>query len=164
MQEAVRRGKTSQEEMLQTLDEMLFANLDVTIGGISWNLMHLADHPGIQRDTRRKYHSKVVHSEEGSCSKYMQSTSTLLAACILEFAWLRPHSAGLGDTRCRPALLWWLTHANLTCRVRSGALTARVTGQSGSLSTRPRSFDIATGALGLARARVWGGIWSLCVC
>ena len=42
MYDAMDRGEISEEELLQTLDEILWANLDVTMGGLSWTLVYLA--------------------------------------------------------------------------------------------------------------------------
>ncbi|KAF5568911.1 cytochrome P450 monooxygenase monooxygenase [Fusarium phyllophilum] len=42
---AVASGTISQDHLLHTLDEILFANLSVTLGAISWNLVFLAANP-----------------------------------------------------------------------------------------------------------------------
>jgi gliotoxin/aspirochlorine/mycotoxins biosynthesis cytochrome P450 monooxygenase len=50
----VEQGTISEEELIHTLDEMLFTNLDVTMGGISWNLVFLAANPGVQSRLRQE--------------------------------------------------------------------------------------------------------------
>ncbi|KAF1949857.1 cytochrome p450 monooxygenase GliC [Byssothecium circinans] len=94
MYESVARGAITREQLLQTLDEMLFANLDVTMGGLSWPLVFLATHPAIQKKLRSEM---GAHADPDSRKKYllssMKSTPTLLGACILESSRLRPLAA-----------------------------------------------------------------------
>ncbi|KAI1825836.1 cytochrome P450 [Xylaria intraflava] len=80
-------GKLSEREMLHTLDEMLFANLDVTIGAVSWNVVFLA----ADRAVRERLLAEI-ESHDASDS-YLLSSSTLLAACVNESARLRPLAA-----------------------------------------------------------------------
>ncbi|KAL3422104.1 cytochrome p450 oxidoreductase [Phlyctema vagabunda] len=92
MYQAVDSNEMTEEELLQTLDEMLFANLDVTIGGVSWNLVFLAANPAVQERLR----AEIIMSRRGSpalFSQYLLSSSTYLAACISESARLRPLAA-----------------------------------------------------------------------
>ena len=88
--QAAQRGAISWDHCHQTLDEMLFANLDVTMGALSWNLVHLADNPNVQSKLRT---GLVQLSTEAEYQKYIQSSDTLLAACILESSRLRPLAA-----------------------------------------------------------------------
>lgn len=95
MYEAVDDGTITREQLLQTLDEMLFANIDVTMGGLSWTLVFLATHPPTQNALR---HEISAHSSDPAARKaYLlstfTSTPTLLGACILESARLRPLAA-----------------------------------------------------------------------
>ncbi|RYP69635.1 hypothetical protein DL771_005999 [Monosporascus sp. 5C6A] len=99
MYRSVEEGKMTREQLLQTLDEILFANLDVTIGGISWSLVFLATHPAVQEALRSEIYA---HSSDGATpgagrNAYLLSswtkTPTLLGACILESARLRPLAA-----------------------------------------------------------------------
>lgn len=83
----VKRGVVDEEEMLQTLDEMLFANLDVTMGGLSWNLLFLAKHQEYQDGIRHEF--RITTSRNG----YLGSSSTLLAHAILESSRLKPLAA-----------------------------------------------------------------------
>ncbi|KAL5364140.1 cytochrome P450 [Aspergillus floccosus] len=90
MLDAVRNGKLSQEQLLQTLDEALFANLDVTTGGLSWNPVFLAAYPNCQHWLRQEIENIP---DEAAYHKYLQSQSTYLQACILESSRLRPLAA-----------------------------------------------------------------------
>ncbi|KAI0423635.1 cytochrome P450 [Xylaria sp. FL1042] len=80
-------GRLSEREMLHTLDEMLFANLDVTIGAVSWNVVFLA----ADQDVRGRLLAEVKSS--GARDSYVLSSTTLLAACVNESARLRPLAA-----------------------------------------------------------------------
>ena len=87
-------GDITHEEMYQTLDEMLYANLDVTLGGISWNVVFLAASDHVQHSLR----AELAAQQQGDSSRnefnaYLMSSSTLLAACVLESARLRPLAA-----------------------------------------------------------------------
>jgi cytochrome P450 len=86
MYDAMKRGSLSREHMLQTLDEMLFANLDVTIGGISWNLLFLAENEKFQGEVREE----IKLARQRNWVEYLASSSTLLSAGILESARLKP--------------------------------------------------------------------------
>lgn len=84
--------RITEEDVLQTLDEMLFANLDVTMGGISWSIVQLAAH----RDTGLRLLDEVEKNRLGgneAFNKYLLSSSSFLQACILESARLRPLAA-----------------------------------------------------------------------
>ena len=89
MYEAASHGTISYEQLLQTIDESLFANLDVTIGGLSWNLVFLAAHPECQERLR----AEVLSQTPETASVYAQSSATYLAACILESSRLKPLAA-----------------------------------------------------------------------
>ncbi|KAL9121383.1 MAG: hypothetical protein Q9187_002057 [Circinaria calcarea] len=94
MYEAVDRGTISEELLLQTLDEMLFANLDVTMGGISWNLVSLASNPRVQERLRLEISEQNEKTKESSGVRdYLLSSSTYLAACVLESSRLKPLAA-----------------------------------------------------------------------
>lgn len=88
--QAAQRGAISWDHCHQTLDEMLFANLDVTMGALSWNLVHLADNPNVQRELRTELDQLSTKAEY---QNYMQRSNTLLAACILESSRLQPLAA-----------------------------------------------------------------------
>lgn len=90
MWDAVAEGKVSEVQVLQTLDEMLFANLDVTIGGLSWNFVFLAASPADQSRLRAEILSV---NKEGCLEQYVQSSHSHLGRCVLESSRLRPLAA-----------------------------------------------------------------------
>ena len=108
MYESMDRGEINEEELLQTLDEIIWANLDVTMGGLSWTLVFLAANQPAQsklrdeifsmrsQSTRSNDKNTQVHTSLPECSfdEYLSSTSsTYLNSCILEAARLRPVAA-----------------------------------------------------------------------
>ncbi|PLB42128.1 cytochrome P450 monooxygenase gliC [Aspergillus candidus] len=86
-------GELSTAELLHTLDEMLYANLDVTIGGVSWNVVFLAAHRATAAQLRQEIADARSSSVAGDLDAYILSNSTLLAACVEEAARLRPLAA-----------------------------------------------------------------------
>lgn len=97
MYDAVANGTTSREHVLQTLDEMLFANLDVSIGAMSWPLVFIAAHPSVQHALLDE-----IATVTGSCgdsnldekiNSYLFSSTTYLHSILLESARLRPLAA-----------------------------------------------------------------------
>ena len=104
MYASIARGTITREQLLQTLDEMLFANLDVTMGNLSWPLVFLATHPAVQSELRAEIQahsssspkaSSALEASSPSRNTYLLSAATpsqtsLLAACILESSRLRP--------------------------------------------------------------------------
>ncbi|OAG08648.1 cytochrome P450 monooxygenase [Paraphaeosphaeria sporulosa] len=88
-------GKITTKELLHTLDEMLYANLDVTIGAVSWNVVFIAAYPGIQTRLRQEVAEKRRKADEMGVEfePYLHDGSTLLAACVNESARLRPLAA-----------------------------------------------------------------------
>lgn len=89
MFEAANQGTITHEQLYQTLDEALFANLDVTTGGISWNPVFLAAHP----DCQERLRAEVISTAPDQFQKYLLSSSTYLAACISESSRLKPLAA-----------------------------------------------------------------------
>lgn len=83
---------------MQTLDESLYANLDVTTHAVAWNVILMAQHPAVQAEVRaeiaavRTTRSDGDDAESSSSSyeRYINSDDTLLAACIVEAARVRP--------------------------------------------------------------------------
>ncbi|KAH7048217.1 cytochrome P450 [Macrophomina phaseolina] len=88
MFEAAKSGEISEEQLLQTLDETLYANLDVTTGALSWNLVFFAAYPHVQDKVRAEIASRADDMEA-----YILSSSSYLAACIAESSRLRPLAA-----------------------------------------------------------------------
>ncbi|PVI02655.1 cytochrome P450 [Periconia macrospinosa] len=93
MYQAVKDGHITSENMYQTLDEMLFANLDVTMGAISWNVVFLATDQKVQDRVRTEIRGVRSSGDERHFSEYLLSSSTLLASSVLESARLKPLAA-----------------------------------------------------------------------
>ncbi|KAI1435782.1 cytochrome P450 [Xylaria sp. CBS 124048] len=93
MHGALDSGEIAREELYQTVDEMLFANLDVTIGGVSWNLLFLGANRDVQRDIRREIQEARKSGSESDWDRYLQRSDTLLAASIVESSRLKPLAA-----------------------------------------------------------------------
>ncbi|KAF2269476.1 cytochrome P450 [Lojkania enalia] len=88
---AVEQGSMTREALLQTLDEMLFANLDVSIGGLAWALVFLSAYPNIQN--RLLQEIKTEMDTDGKCSDFLLSQSNFLHHILLESGRLRPVAA-----------------------------------------------------------------------
>ncbi|KAB8220162.1 cytochrome P450 [Aspergillus novoparasiticus] len=86
MYDAVHKGVLTEEQVAQTMDETLYANLDVTTGGLSWNLVFLAANPACQARLHEEISALTPAEEEG----YISRNGTYLAACVLESSRLRP--------------------------------------------------------------------------
>jgi gliotoxin/aspirochlorine/mycotoxins biosynthesis cytochrome P450 monooxygenase len=96
MYASVEEGRATREQLLQTLDEILFANIDVTMGGLSWTLVFLAAHADAQRTLRgeiRAHGAEVQAVRDAYLLSSWTTTPTLLGAGILESARLRPLAA-----------------------------------------------------------------------
>ncbi|KAL4783359.1 cytochrome P450 [Aspergillus varians] len=90
---AVDSGFITLDNAYQTLDEMLFANLDVTMGALSWNPVFLAAHPEAQEELYANIIKNIQEAGGSGTPQYLQSSSTYLAACILESSRLKPLAA-----------------------------------------------------------------------
>lgn len=88
MYESFMAGSITLDNFLQTMDEMLFGNLDVTIGALAWNPLFLATNPEVQNQLRQE-----IRGAREAWDKYLVSSDTLLAASILESARLKPIAA-----------------------------------------------------------------------
>ncbi|KAJ5665118.1 uncharacterized protein N7477_007566 [Penicillium maclennaniae] len=78
-------GDVSAEEVLQTLSEMLFANLDVSTHVLSWLIIFLAEDVNTQRQVREEFADKT-----GSVAELCERKDTILQYCFWESARLRP--------------------------------------------------------------------------
>lgn len=90
MYTAVYDGTITEEQLLQTLDESLYANLDVTTGALSWNLVWLASSPETRQRLKEEIHT---FKSQDKMSQYLLSNQTFLTACILESSRLKPLAA-----------------------------------------------------------------------
>lgn len=91
--DAIAAGQITQEHLLHTMDEVLYANLDVTLGGISWNLVFLAAYPECQQRIRDEVAEWRRSPKGGDFDGYFLDSTTYLSACILEASRLRPLAA-----------------------------------------------------------------------
>lgn len=82
---AVEVGTFPLAQVLQTIDEALFANLDVTTGAISWIPAYLAAH----QDVQARLLDEMSASAHDKHSLLVRS-DTFLSACILESSRLKP--------------------------------------------------------------------------
>ncbi|KAI8938366.1 hypothetical protein NX059_004261 [Plenodomus lindquistii] len=87
----VAEGVTTREALLQTLDEMLFANLDVTIGASAWTFVFIAANPHIQ--ARLLSELQTAASDPADNKAYLMSQSNYLHHILLEVSRLRPAAA-----------------------------------------------------------------------
>ncbi|KAI0542849.1 cytochrome P450 [Xylaria digitata] len=90
MYEDAHKGSMTFEHVLQTLDECLFANLDVTTGAMSWNVIFLAANIRYQNMLVKEL---ALHSTTEGRRQYILNSNTLLASCVSESARLRPAAA-----------------------------------------------------------------------
>ncbi|POR35290.1 Putative cytochrome P450 [Tolypocladium paradoxum] len=91
---AIQDGSLEEESILHTLDEALFANLDVTLGGISWNLVFLAAYPDVQSRLRAEIAEERAKARDGGIfDSYILRSDSYVAACISESSRLRPLAA-----------------------------------------------------------------------
>lgn len=91
MYESIHESGTSLENVLQTVDEMLFGNIDVTVGALSWIPILLAAAPTFTAEL----HEEIMTEERNNTSwaAYLARSDSLLAYSILEGARVRPIAA-----------------------------------------------------------------------
>jgi len=88
MYASVASGSITREGLLQTMDEMLFANLDVTITALAWAFVFIAATPSVQARLLAEINKAYV--DEGSRNAYLMSQSNFLHHILLEGGRLRP--------------------------------------------------------------------------
>ncbi|OQE22156.1 hypothetical protein PENFLA_c013G08698 [Penicillium flavigenum] len=88
--EAWKAGKITERECFQTLDESLYANLDVTTHAISWNMLLLAQNAPAQTRLREEVVQAVINTAAEPYERFIDRDDTFLAACIVESSRLRP--------------------------------------------------------------------------
>ena len=91
MYAAIESGIASREGLLQTLDEMLFANLDVSIGALAWAFVFIAAYPHVQE--RLLAELNAAAAETDTRDAYLMSQSNYLHHILLEAGRLRPVAA-----------------------------------------------------------------------
>jgi gliotoxin/aspirochlorine/mycotoxins biosynthesis cytochrome P450 monooxygenase len=80
-------------KVLHTIDESLFANLDVTTHVLTWSIVLLADHTDVQNMLRIE-----VNANKHDVEAYINRNDTLLHYALLESLRVRP-LLGLLHTR-----------------------------------------------------------------
>lgn len=83
--QAAEAGKVDREEVLQTLAESLFANLDVTTHVMTSCIILLADNAAVTEDLRREFSEHAADIDA-----YLGKKDTLLHYCLLESLRLQP--------------------------------------------------------------------------
>lgn len=83
--QAAEAGKVDREEVLQTLAESLFANLDVTTHVMTSCVILLADNAMVTKDLRKEF---AEHADD--IDAYLGKKDTLLHYCLLESLRLQP--------------------------------------------------------------------------
>lgn len=83
--QAAEAGKVDREEVLQTLAESLFANLDVTTHVMTSCVILLADNTKVTEDLRKEF---AEHADD--IDGYLGKKDTLLHYCLLESLRLQP--------------------------------------------------------------------------
>lgn len=88
MYTAVENGQTTKEALLQTLDEMLFANLDVSITALAWSFVFIAAYPHVQERLLSEINTML--KDDTDRDAYLMSQSNYLHHILLETGRLRP--------------------------------------------------------------------------
>jgi cytochrome P450 len=83
-------GSVDREAFLQTLDEMLFANLDVAIGGLAWALVFISALPHVQKRLLEEIRAEYAAERH---DKHLLSQADYLHYILLEAGRLRPVAA-----------------------------------------------------------------------
>ncbi|KAJ3160036.1 hypothetical protein HDU86_001301 [Geranomyces michiganensis] len=81
----VESGNMTKAELLQTVDEILFTNIDVTSGVMAWTLIQLAENPTWQERLRDE-----IRAESEPLQAYVKRSDTLAHRIYLESGRLRP--------------------------------------------------------------------------
>ncbi|KAL1599502.1 hypothetical protein SLS60_007305 [Paraconiothyrium brasiliense] len=89
--EGASQGRFTHREVLHTLTEVLFANLDVTSHALSWLIVLLAESPGVQSEVRSE--SRSVVDESALLGAHALRKDTLLGMALLESLRLKPFTA-----------------------------------------------------------------------
>lgn len=82
--ELVKTGELTQNNWIQTLDEILFANIDVTATVMAWSLVELGKNDNEQKLLRQEI------AEVGDPEKFCKRTDTYLHRVLLEILRLHP--------------------------------------------------------------------------
>ncbi|EHK21724.1 uncharacterized protein TRIVIDRAFT_191958 [Trichoderma virens Gv29-8] len=83
--ESLEEGKVSKQELIQTMSEILFANLDVSTHVLGWLIIFVAQNTTVQEQLR-----KEITDQYGDVVEFLRRKDTLLHFCYLESLRLRP--------------------------------------------------------------------------
>lgn len=81
----VEAGLLTYANWVQTLDEILFANIDVTATVMAWSLVEMAQNPQEQQDLRNE-----INNLDGPLEDFCKRTDTYLHQVLLEILRLHP--------------------------------------------------------------------------
>ncbi|PYI31613.1 putative cytochrome P450 oxidoreductase [Aspergillus indologenus CBS 114.80] len=87
---AINEGRVKRSEVLHSISEGLFTNVDVTMGTFAWLALLLALHPEIQTELREEIAQARAQGTPEAWEQYIASHTTLLAGCVVENGRLRP--------------------------------------------------------------------------
>ncbi|KAL4802215.1 putative cytochrome P450 monooxygenase [Aspergillus unguis] len=90
LREAMQEGRVKRSEVMHSVSEAIFTNIEVTTGSFAWILLLLAAHPEIQSELRQEMTEARQKGTPEDWNQYLASHSTLLTYCIWESARLRP--------------------------------------------------------------------------
>ncbi|UKZ70826.1 uncharacterized protein TrAtP1_011795 [Trichoderma atroviride] len=79
------QGNITLEQVTHTLDEMLFANLDVTTHVLTWAITLIADHENAKKELREE-----IEAHKDNLQEYITNVNTHLHRCYYESLRLRP--------------------------------------------------------------------------
>lgn len=91
----IRTPFLTSQQITQTLDEMLFANLDVTTHVLTWIITLLADYPAVQSKLRDEIRANLASIDE-----YINKKDSYLHNCFFESLRVRPVSGMLPLQKC----------------------------------------------------------------
>jgi cytochrome P450 len=83
---AMQAGKISEREFLDTLDELIFTNIELLGAVCSWCLIHLAQNSEVQTRLR----GEIVAQDEANLWNYATESNTFLDMCIKESGRISP--------------------------------------------------------------------------
>lgn len=167
MYESIHESGTSLENVLQTVDEMLFGNIDVTVGALSWIPILLAAAPTFTAEL----HEEIMTEERNNTgwAAYLARSDSLLTYSILEAARVRPIAAFQSHKRRprreSPVAIRFPAeqtlssiHAPSTSEIRIGGPTAVNIAPLDSGTRTWLKCDIITGASASGPVSAWANI------
>jgi cytochrome P450 len=160
LRNAIDEGRVKRSEVLHSISEGLFTNIDVTMGTFAWLVLLLAVHPDIQTELREEIAQArtTAATMPEAWDRYIASSTTLLAGCVMENGRLRPianytYPQYLAVDR---AVGGYVVPRGTYFIVDTNAINCRdaAWGTDGD-EFRPRRFMEAGGSVGEHRYRLW---------